>query len=454
MRILTASWHFLLWSTISVEAWTTIPLRSALSQPQLSSAVSLHQTILCAGLNSCDVDSIVASTTETINAHDIPLHQERRDHDTRRPHESENISNIESQVQLSESFVSRRAWLGTAAAACSVAVLASSSTPASAASMTESIQTPGMTTTTTVAATAPAVDVGTLVQQAARKAVGGGQAGAAAAVVQVSTLMWLRTAMNYQYRYGGTLKSSLSTLYDQGGIPRLYQGLPFALLQGPLTRFGDTAANVGILALLQSWPVTQEWPLPLMTAAGSATAGLWRILLMPMDASKTILQVEGRPGLDRLWTSVQTQGPSPLYRGALAQAAATAAGHFPWFLTYNFLNTHIIPASEWAATFPAEWGDVTLWASLLRAAGLGFGASCVSDCVSNSLRVIKTTKQTAQVGDNGQDLSYPEIVKMIVQQDGVVGLLGRGLQTRLLTNAIQGAAFSVLWRYFQQVGGM
>ena len=56
-------------------------------------------------------------------------------------------------------------------------------------------------------------------------------------------------------------------------------------------------------------------------------------------------------------------------------------------------------------------------------------------------------------GGTKKELSYPEIVAMIIETDGVAGLLGRGLQTRLLTNAIQGGVFSVLWRYFQQVGG-
>lgn len=102
--------------------------------------------------------------------------------------------------------------------------------------------------------------------------------------------------MNYQYRYGGTLSSSLKELYNEGGIPRLYQGLPFALVQGPLTRFGDTAANVGVLALLESIPETASLPLPLKTAAGSVTAGLWRIFLMPIDSSKTAMQVEGAEG--------------------------------------------------------------------------------------------------------------------------------------------------------------
>ena len=87
---------------------------------------------------------------------------------------------------------------------------------------------------------------------------------------------------------------------------------------------------------------------------------------------------------------------------------------------------------------------------LARSAFLGLSASCVSDCASNSLRVIKTTKQTAQLGDdNAKEISYQEALAIILEQDGVAGLLGRGLQTRLLTNALQGAIFSILWKYFQ-----
>ena len=291
-----------------------------------------------------------------------------------------------------------------------------------------------------------AVDWQAIFKKASKRALGGGKAGASAAVVQVCSLMWLRTSMNYQYRYGGNLSSSLQTLWQQGGLARLYQGLPFALIQGPLTRFGDTAANVGILALLESLEETRDWPLPLKTAMGSIAAGLWRIVLMPVDAAKTSMQVEGQEGLERLWSSAVSQGPAPLYRGALAQGAATAVGHFPWFATFNYLD----------AQLPVVDASDDLLLSLARSALLGLCASCVSDCTSNSLRVIKTTKQTAQLNKDGsqQELSYPQIVAMIVEQDGIQGLLGRGLQTRLLTNAIQGAVFSVLWKYFQQVGAM
>jgi hypothetical protein len=162
---------------------------------------------------------------------------------------------------------------------------------------------------------------------------------------------------------------------------------------------------------------------------------------MPIDASKTAMQVEGAEGLQRLWENV-AEKPGVLYRGAVAQAAATAVGHFPWFLTYNFLDAQL-----------ATQDDLLL--SLARSAVLGFSASCVSDCSSNSLRVIKTTKQTAPLGDkDGVELSYPDVVKMIIEKDGVAGLFGRGLQTRLLTNAVQGAVFSILWKYFQQASGV
>lgn len=292
------------------------------------------------------------------------------------------------------------------------------------------------------------IDWNRILDKASKKALGGGRAGAAAAVVQVFSLMWLRTSMNYQYRYGGDLKSSLEALWRQGGLPRLYQGLPFALIQGPMTKFGDTAANVGILALLDSIPETADLPVPLKTFAGSTAAALWRIVLMPVDTSKTSMQVEGADGLQKLWGSVAESGPGPLYRGALATAGATVVGHFPWFLTYNNLNDALPSVSD----------DSDLFLSIARSAFLGLSASCVSDCASNWLRVVKTTKQTAQLQGSGQEgdkeLSYTEVVSMIIEQDGVGGLFGRGLQTRLLTNALQGAVFSVLWKYFQQLQGM
>lgn len=49
-------------------------------------------------------------------------------------------------------------------------------------------------------ANAASVDVGAIFAKAGSRALGGGVSGAAAAVVQVLSLMWLRTTMNYQAR--------------------------------------------------------------------------------------------------------------------------------------------------------------------------------------------------------------------------------------------------------------
>ncbi len=365
-------------------------------------------------------------------------------------------TNDETDLLESE-LATRRMFVGLIAAGIGSSLLAAEPEIASAKEQS-AIASDGRTDEALIESTqllsdASAVDWNGIFKKASKRALGGGKAGASAAVIQVLSLMWLRTSMNRQYRYGGNLSSSLKELWKEGGLPRLYQGLPFALVQGPLTRFGDTAANVGILALLESFPETQSLPLPVKTGIGSISAGLWRIFLMPIDSSKTAMQVEGENGLKELVALVQKEGPAPLYNGALAQAAATAAGHFPWFLTYNYVDDLL----------PTVTASEDLLLSLARSAFLGLCASSVSDVTSNSLRVIKTTKQTARLGksgeeatadgkkESGEELSYGEVVKSILETDGLVGLFGRGLQTRLLTNAIQGSLFSVLFKYFQQV---
>ena len=61
------------------------------------------------------------------------------------------------------------------------------------------------------------------------------------------TLRWMRTTVNFQYRYGMTTLQALKHLYAEGGVLRFYRGVGPALIQGPLSRFGDTASNAGIV---------------------------------------------------------------------------------------------------------------------------------------------------------------------------------------------------------------
>ena len=84
-----------------------------------------------------------------------------------------------------------------------------------------------------------------VLKNAGKKALGGGIAGAMAMVLQVALLMWMRTVMNYQHANGLSTMEAISTLYAEGGLARLYQGWQAALLQAPISRFGDTAANAG-----------------------------------------------------------------------------------------------------------------------------------------------------------------------------------------------------------------
>ncbi|GAA6061850.1 hypothetical protein JCM10212_000767 [Sporobolomyces blumeae] len=283
---------------------------------------------------------------------------------------------------------------------------------------------------------------------ALKKAVGGGLAGAISMVIQVLTLMPLRTTMNYQYRYGLTLSSAVSTLYHapapNGGFTRFYSGLAPALVQGPVARFGDTASNAGVLALLASNPFLKRLPTAIKTAAASLIGALFRMVLMPVDTLKTTMQTESNStALTILKERIKRDGPATLWRGAFATAAANFVGSFPWFATYNYLSNLLpVPSSD-----PSTHSHVAFTIlNLSRQASIGFVASVVSDTVSNSLRVVKTYRQVAR--DN---VGYRQAAREIVQKEGLVGLFGRGLKTRLLANGLQGLLFSVLWKTFQEL---
>jgi hypothetical protein len=249
--------------------------------------------------------------------------------------------------------------------------------------------------------------------------------------LQVVTLMWMRTTMNYQYRYGTTTREALKTLYAEGGIPRFYRGIGPALIQGPISRFGDTAANAGVLALFEHSETAKHWPSAFKTVFSSASAASMRIILVPVDTVKTMMQVEGKEGLPKLQAKLKAHGPSVMFHGALATSAATFVGHYPWFTVFNTLPSSV----------PQQDSKVM---KLVRNAGIGFCASATSDTVSNSLRVVKTIRQT------NETMSYVSIVQSVVEKDGVMGLMGRGLKTRLIANGTQGIMFSVLYKLFEE----
>jgi hypothetical protein len=125
----------------------------------------------------------------------------------------------------------------------------------------------------------------------------------------------------------------------------------------------------------------------------------------------------------------KANGPSTFFQGALASAAATFVGHYPWFFVYNYLNAKLPKYDE-----PLK--------KLGRSAVIGFCASAISDTFSNSIRVLKVYKQS-----NTEKVSYPVALKRVIAEDGIMGLLGRGLKTKIIANGLQGLMFSVLWKY-------
>ena len=120
-----------------------------------------------------------------------------------------------------------------------------------------------------------------------------GLAGATAMAVQVTSLMWMRTTMNYQFKNGGGFVTTLKQLYSEGGIIRFYRGIVPALVIGPISRFGDTAANMFATTTFKQHPELSKLPIFVQTSLGSVMAGLWRLTTLPVDAWKTTKQVYG-----------------------------------------------------------------------------------------------------------------------------------------------------------------
>lgn len=273
----------------------------------------------------------------------------------------------------------------------------------------------------------PDLSLSAVMKNAAKKALGGGVAGALAMVVQVVALMWMRTTINYQHANGMSTLEAMAALYAAGGLARFYQGVGAALIQAPLSRFGDTAANAGMIALLEGVSMSPA----AKTFCASCAAATFRIAITPIDTFKTILQVQGSAGLTILSARVAKDGFSTLYSGALGSSVATLLGHYPWFVTYNFLQAKV----------PQAMGVL----KMCRSAVIGFCSSFTSDLISNSVRVVKTAKQTSTV-----EISYVATVSMIVAEDGVSGLLFRGLGTKILSNGVQAMLFTICWRYFEE----
>lgn len=238
-------------------------------------------------------------------------------------------------------------------------------------------------------------------------------------------LLW-----NCEFRcnFAETLLECLKNLYKEGGVVRLYQGIfPWGIMQNPLSRFGSVFANDLVIELATAW--FPYIPVGVSTFAGSLFGALWRVFITPIDTCKTISQTDGPHGRVLLRSKMQRGGARVLWAGWEGNYVASLVGNYPWFATWNTLQAYL-PVSDWYLF------------QLIRNAVIGAIASSVSDVVSNSVRVVKTMKQT----HSSESVGYFDAAKEVIDKDGVVGLLGRGLETRIYTNVLQGVFFTVIWR--------
>ena len=267
-----------------------------------------------------------------------------------------------------------------------------------------------------------------------------GLSAAWAGLAQVVFLMWLRTIVNFQYRYGGSIVHSIKTIYAGGGIFRFYNGLVFAIFQGPLAKFGAVAANEFAILLIGKNLIGGKTSSGVVwsTAFRSIIAGMWRAFLVPLDTCKIILQVEGKGAFwDFINGAISDRDPRRLYNGASALLITTSVAHYPWFITYNYLNTQIPLSASRRAT-------------LIRSALIGFVSSTVSDCFSNPLRVIKTYKQCT-LSESAVSTTYRSIVLQIIERGGLISLFGRGLLARIVGNGIQNVFFTIFLNHLRSV---
>eukprot|EP00928_Gymnodinium_smaydae_P049932 TRINITY_DN33543_c0_g1_i1.p1 TRINITY_DN33543_c0_g1~~TRINITY_DN33543_c0_g1_i1.p1 ORF type:complete len:329 (+),score=45.49 TRINITY_DN33543_c0_g1_i1:78-989(+) len=261
---------------------------------------------------------------------------------------------------------------------------------------------------------------------ATKRALNSGVAGMGTQAVNVCLLMWMRTIMQYQYRHGGTIGLVARRLWAEGGAMRFYRGLGPALVLAPASRFCDTAANDGCLAVLEPTGLS----IYSKTLAASFWAALLRLGLLPVDAWATMKQVEGRDGF-RLLVERARKRPTSLWHGAGSAFCGALVGHYTWFLTCNLLFEASLPYKQ----------DLPPWRCHLQNAGIGFLCGACSDVCSNSFYVLKTIRQTS-----AEQVGYSRMVRWVIESEGLSGLFGRGLRMRVLTNGVQGALFTVGWK--------
>jgi hypothetical protein len=142
--------------------------------------------------------------------------------------------------------------------------------------------------------------------------------------------------------------------------------------------------------------------------------------------------VRGAAGIDELRGKVLNHGVMILFTGSFGSWILSMVGYFPWYATFNVLNTRLRRERGW-------WKHA-------RNGAIGLCASIAADTLTNSVRVVKVVAQTSVV-----PLGYVGAARQVIAEAGVIGLLFRGLPLKLISNGVQCILFTVVWRHLMEV---
>tara|TARA_B100001142_G_C14172645_1_gene592879 strand:- start:178 stop:978 length:801 start_codon:yes stop_codon:yes gene_type:complete len=247
--------------------------------------------------------------------------------------------------------------------------------------------------------------------------------GVASACLQVTSLLWIRTVNNYQYRYGTNLKDTFKILYKDGGILRFYKGYIPSLFVASTCKFAD----------LNSYYYTKNNnfndidKLLIISSVSSIT----RLGVIPIDTLDVFLQVEGNKGINTLYNKTKDHGIKVLYYGASPWILNNFVGTFSWFGVHNYLNDKY--KNKFNNHFNIKHGII------------GLSSSIVTDIITNPLRILKIYKQS-----NEKNIGYKTTINNIITERGISELLFRGLKTRLIIHGIQSVFFTVIWKNLEK----
>ena len=248
--------------------------------------------------------------------------------------------------------------------------------------------------------------------------------GVTTGIIQVSSLLWLRTINNYQYKYGTNLSNTFKILYKNGGPLRFYRGYIPSLFVASSCKFGD------LNAYYYSKEANFKEIEKLLFI--SSVSSIIKLSIVPIDTLDVFLQVEGKPGAKMLYNKINTYGPRVLYYGITPWISNNFIGTFSWFGVHNYLDNKY--KNDDSLNFNIKNGLI------------GLSASVTSDLLTNPFRILKIQKQS-----NSNNVGYITSINTIIKTDGYSALLFRGLKTRLLIHGVQNVFFTIVWKNIEKI---